>query len=150
MNKYPVINNFLVKIFNEILKTEEKALTQYCNHKLSIREIHVIEAVYNGIKSKKNTVNDISKVLSITPGSLTVCVNTLIGKGYIEKAQDEIDKRIVRILPTNKAESVNDYHIKFHQEMVSSITSKLNHMEIEVLIKSLDKIANFFEKTGEQ
>ena len=49
MKDKAIINDFLVKVFNEILKHEQIALEGYSKN-LSIREMHVIEAVFDGEK----------------------------------------------------------------------------------------------------
>ena len=58
--EYSQINNFLVTVFNEVLRTEEISLKTKEFHNLSMREMHVIEAVCDAAKNGKNTASEIA------------------------------------------------------------------------------------------
>lgn len=142
-----VLNHMLVELFNEILKTEEKCLANSKFKNLSIKEIHVIEAVCNAeSENTENCATSIATALNITPGSLTTAVSLLEKKGYLIRKKDTKDKRIVRIFPTKEGREANKIHGDFHHEMVEDTIENLNSQEIEVLIKSLESISTFFKK----
>ena len=149
MDQYKnILNTFLVDMFNEILKAEEVTLTkEYTN--LSIKEFHVIEAVClanNGTYKENldNSTQVIADNLKVTPGTLTVAINTLEKKGYLERHKIDKDKRVVRIFPTELGLEVNRYHAQFHREMVDNILSTLNEEESVLLLKVLGNISVFF------
>ena len=54
------------------------------------------------------------------------------------------DRRIVCIQLTQKGKLAFRVHHKFHSNMVEEILGQLTEGEEEVLIKSLEKINNFF------
>lgn len=144
-NEYSQINNFLVKVFNEVLRTEEASLKTKESHNLSMREMHVIEAVCDGTQAGKNTASDIACSQGITAGTLTTTINTLVKKGFVQRQQDQRDKRVVRILPTEKGKSVNEVHSSFHHKMVSAIMSAMTEDELAMFVKGLAAVKNFFE-----
>ncbi|WP_343210240.1 MarR family transcriptional regulator [Anaerolentibacter hominis] len=114
------LNHFLVDVFNEILKTEELCISNYGYKDLSIRELHVIEAVC--IAEEKNSDNRATKIaaaLNITAGTLTTTVSILERKGYLAR---------------------------FHKEMVDDILENLTGEETEVFIRALGGISSFFRK----
>ena len=142
---YEQINNFLVTVFNEVLRTEEASLKTSKTHDLSIGEMHVIEAVCNAEKTQNNTSSSIANSQRITAGTLTTTINTLEKKGYVLRKQDSRDKRVVRISPTEKGETANEIHSSFHHKMVNSIMSAMNPEELSMFVKGLDAVQKFFE-----
>lgn len=141
-----VLNDFLVDTFNEILRLEQTALENYSDNRLTISEIHVIEAVFKAIDLGDNTASAIAKLLKITLGSLTVAVQTLEKKGYLYRQRTSEDRRVVQIFPTPLARYVNLIHNRFHIEMVDNVMSELTSEEQRVLVLSLEKLKSFFSK----
>ena len=89
-----VVNKLLVETFNDILYIEEKALKEGSFNDVSITEVHTIEAI--GMYEKK-MMSEVAKNLDITVGTLTVAVNKLVKKDYVQRFKSEDDKRIVLI-----------------------------------------------------
>ena len=80
----------------------------------------------------------------MTAGTLTTAVTLLEKKGYLLRRRDERDKRVVRILPTEKAREADARHAKFHQEMVEDCLSALSEEEAVVFVRALGTVASFF------
>ena len=100
------VNGLLVEVFNHILFIEE----QYMKHQgvtLSMTEVHILENVE---KSETKTLGDVARLQMVTPGTLSVAVNSLVRKGYIMKCKDLQDKRVVRLLLSAKANEVLRSH----------------------------------------
>ncbi len=138
------LNYFLVHVFNHILSWEEGSFKEMGVSDLSLRELHVIEAVCNLKEVGKNRMSDIAGYLSITPGSLTTSVNTLVKKGYLVRENHKDDRRVVLIVPTAEAEKVNLLHARFHSAMIQDVAKALNADEVEVLVKTLENLSVFF------
>lgn len=144
-NEYEEINNFLVKVFNNVLRTEEASLKTKEFNNLSMREMHVIEAVCDAAGQDCNTASEIALSQNVTAGTLTATVSTLEKKGFVIRRQDSKDKRMVRIFPTEKGKTANEIHQSFHHEMVSAIMSVLNADELKVFVKGLAAVQHFLE-----
>lgn len=145
VNNENIIRSFLIDVFNEILKDEEQFVTKPFK-RLSLREVHVIEAVCKAdAKDGDNSATAIAKSLDVTGGTLTTAVSGLERKGYLIRQRDEKDKRIVRIVPTDKGKKVQDYHMQYHKKMVDDLMYILNDEETAVLIKALGSLATFFK-----
>lgn len=144
MDAKQLLNDFLVDTFNEILRLEQTALENYSENRLTISEIHVIEAVFKAIDQGDNTASAIAKLLKITLGSLTVAVQTLEKKGYLYRQRTSEDRRVVQIFPTPLARYMNLIHHRFHIDMVESVTHELSEEEQRVLIVALDKLKRYF------
>ena len=143
--KNEALNHFFVDVFNEILKTEEVALSGISSSNLSMTEIHVIESVCKAEDS--NTAckaSDIAQDLRITAGTLTTAVSILEKKGYLTRQRNESDKRIVNIRSTELGREVNAIHAQFHKEMIDDVLDVLTEEEIIVLLRALGSISTFF------
>lgn len=143
--EYSEINNFLVKVFNEVLRTEEASLKTKEFKNLSMREMHVIEAVCDAAENEKNTASEIACSQKITAGTLTATISTLEKKGFVVRCQDQKDKRVVRIFPTEKGKTANAIHQSFHHDMVSTIMSVLKEDELKIFVQGLAAVQNFLE-----
>lgn len=95
------LNDLIVDAYRSILKVEETILKRSDNIDLSINEMHMLEAVGKG-KNKPKTISEIAEDLGITLPSVTVAINKLVKKGYVEKLRGEEDARIVYVTLTNR------------------------------------------------
>lgn len=141
MDKAEKMNSFLVNVFNEVLKTEESNIQKYGD--LSLREIHVIEAVCNA-EQGDNCATAIAENLRVTAGTLTTAVSVLEKKGYLIRNKDAKDKRVVRILATEKGREAKIHHDEFHRHMVDDILQTLTEEEATVFVRALESIGVFF------
>jgi len=142
-NTISVLNELLVSTFNDILSIEQKALQSGVFKDLSVTEIHTIEAV--GLDGSK-TMSEVAGILGITVGTLTIAINHLVKKEYVERSKSAEDKRVVRINLTRKGIFAYKVHEKFHSDMVKAIIEELTQEEEQVLIKSLDKLNRYFKE----
>ncbi|CDF58832.1 MarR family transcriptional regulator [Thermobrachium celere] len=140
---YTVLNELLVELFNDILMIEQQALRSKDFNDLSITEIHTIEAI--GMYGDK-TMSEVAEKLNITVGTLTVAVNNLEKKGYVERRRSEEDRRIVYVHLTNKGKLAYRMHEKFHSAMINEVVEGLTDEEEKILISSLEKLNNFFKQ----
>ena len=139
------LNRFLVEVFNGVLKTEETYVARSCPD-LSLREVHVIEAVCRAVdRGEDNRPSAIAAALRVTAGTLTASVNQLEAKGYLERARDSGDKRSVRLRPTEKGREIDRRHAEFHRELVEAVADRLEPREAEALVLGLMGIAAFFQ-----
>jgi len=138
------LNDFFVTCFYSILSAEERALESISNGKLSLKEIHVIEAVFKAKKRGENNFLTIAKILSITPGTLTTAFAKLEKKGYLVKRQDKADKRIYYIEPTRLAELINNEHSAFHRKFIEGVVRTLPRDDLDRLANTLKTVSDFF------
>ncbi len=136
-----IINELLIETFNRILTLEGEALKKE-GVRLSMSEVHVLEAIQ---KLEEPSMTNISQKLGITPGSLSVAVNTLFQKGYVRRHTDKFDRRKVLVSLEDKSKEVLEIHKKFHQRMIDSVFKDLKLGEDEILIQSLDKVSEYFK-----
>lgn len=136
------LNELLVDLFNYILLLEERNL-QDQGVDLSMTEVHILEAIE---KCESNMMSSIAKKLMVTQGTLTVSSSKLVNKGYVERVKDEKDKRIVRLILTDKAAHILEMHARFHDEMIEKLLNELELDKEQELIQSLRNLMEFFKE----
>ncbi|EGO7719708.1 winged helix-turn-helix transcriptional regulator [Enterococcus faecalis] len=137
------VNDYLVSVFNDILTIEESELKKSQFNDLSITEMHTIEAI--GMYKKK-TSSEVAKELSITVGTLTVAINNLVKKGYVERLRSEDDRRVVKLGLTKKGKLLFRVHQHFHREMVKNILKGMEQEEEQVLLRALKNLHDFLQE----
>ena len=93
MDSYATLNEILVKLFNDIMQIEEKAIITEEFKDISNNDMHIIEAIG---KSGAKSMSTVAKSLSVTVGTLTIAINSLVKKGYVNRARSEKDRRVVQ------------------------------------------------------
>ena len=137
------VNDYLVSDFNDILTIEESELKKSQFNDLSITEMHTIEAI--GMYKKK-TSSEVAKELSITVGTLTVAINNLVKKGYVERLRSEDDRRVVKLGLTKKGKLLFRVHQHFHREMVKNILKGMEQEEEQALLRALKNLHDFLQE----
>ena len=147
MNSYETVNDVLVKLFNEIMDVEERALITSEYKDISVNDMHVIEAI--GIREPKN-MSKVARAVSVTVGTLTIAINHLVKKGYVERSRSEEDRRVVLVSLSEKGEKAYFHHRMFHEKMVMEILDGMDEKETEVLTEALTKLQKFFRTYGNE
>ncbi|WP_443661957.1 MarR family winged helix-turn-helix transcriptional regulator [Clostridium sp.] len=137
-----VVNELLVETFSDIFQIEQRALKEGVLKDISVTEVHTIDAI--GMYAHR-TMSEVAQDLRITVGTLTTAINKLLKKGYVDRKRGEEDRRSVIITLTRKGKLAYRIHERFHSNMVHATIDGLNEEEEEVLIKSLEKLNNFFK-----
>ncbi len=136
----------LVHLFNEIWELEEKAIISEEFADISNNDMHIIEAI--GPESGNN-MSTIAKKLNITVGSLTTSMNSLVNKKYVVRERSEQDRRVVYVQLTEKGKKAFCHHADFHAKMTEAVMNRLDEQELEVLVKTLNGLSDFFHSYKE-
>jgi DNA-binding MarR family transcriptional regulator len=133
----------LLRIFDNVLLTEEKALSKGYFSDLSIAELHTLEAIgpYEARAMSETAVR-----LGITTGTLTVAIDRLVRKGYVERNRDTKDRRVVRIHLTRRGKLAYRMHSKFHTLLVRRIMEPLDPDKQELLAEMVINIDRFISE----
>ncbi len=138
---YGTLNYLLVDLFNDILSIEENVLRQGEYKDLSMRDFHIIEQM---VRLGNTNMTALAKVVRVTKGTLTVAIDNLVRKGYVERSRKSSDRRMVEVWLTEKAIKAEQEHAKFHDEMISDVLKELDKQEQDVLEKALNKVNKYF------
>ena len=136
------LNELLVRLFHNINAIEEQAIRTEEYKDMTANDMHVIEAIGTG--AAKN-MTSVAKALAVTTGTLTISVNSLVKKGYVDRVRSEEDRRVVLISLTAKGKKAFAHHKSFHEEMIRKVVEGLREEEQAVLQKSLGNLLEFFQ-----
>lgn len=139
------LNEVIVDTYRSILRVEENILKRSDQTDLSISEIHMLEAAGKG-KDRRRTISELAEVLNITLPSVTVAINKLMKKGYVEKVRGEEDGRIVYVSLTRQGRRIDSAHRYFHESMVRSIIRDMTESEMQALYKGVMKLDAFLKE----
>jgi DNA-binding MarR family transcriptional regulator len=139
------LNELLVDTFNSIRKIEESSLRARHDNKLSISEYHLLESVGKGSQDGR-TVSEIALDLGITTASVTVSVNKLVKKGFVEKTRCTDDGRVVFVRLTREGRRINAGHRLFHQHLIRSLSKEFDDEELKILVRCIEKINSYFKR----
>ena len=84
MGNYETLNELLVTLFRDVMDIEQKVIITPEFKDITNNDMHVIEAI--GIGEPKN-MSSIARELSVTVGTLTIAMNSLVKKGYVERSR---------------------------------------------------------------
>lgn len=110
MDKYGILNEVLVRLFRDIMDIEEKAIITPEFKDITNNDMHVIEAIGTG--APKN-MSSIARELSVTVGTLTIAMNSLVKKGYVVRERGQEDRRVVYISLSDRGRKAFEHHARF-------------------------------------
>ena len=140
---YETLNEVLVSLFRDVNDIEQKAIITSEFSDITNNDMHVIDAI--GIDRPKN-MSSIARELSVTVGTLTISVNSLVKKGYVERYRDEEDRRVIRLGLTHKGRVLFRAHRAFHNMMVKGFLKDMNDEELKVVRKALRNLEDFLDE----
>lgn len=145
MDIISTLNELLVKLFRNINVIEERAIRTGEYNDVTANDMHVIEAI--GTEEAKN-MTSVARSLDVTTGTLTIAVNSLVRKGYVNRVRSEEDRRVVLISLSDKGKKAYLHHRQFHDRMINVVVEELTEEEQQVLERALKKLNQFFMKTA--
>ena len=90
-------------------------------------------------------MSSIAKKLNVTLGTLTIAMNNVVNKKYVERRRSEKDRRVVLVRLTDRGIAAYRHHEDYHRQMTEAILKKIDRTELPVLMKMLDAVTEFFK-----
>ena len=143
---YETLNEVLVNLFRDVMDIEQKAIITEEFQDITNNDMHIIEAI--GMNEPKN-MSTIAREISVTVGTLTIAMNSLVKKGYVLRERGKEDRRVVYISLTERGRAAYVHHSRFHKAMIDSISDEMTSEEMELLIKTLTKLDKWFRNWQE-
>ena len=146
MDTYKTLNEVLVNLFRDVMDIDQKSIITEEFKDITNNDMHIIEAI--GMNEPKN-MSTIAREISVTVGTLTIAMNSLVKKGYVLRERGKEDRRVVYISLTERGRAAYVHHARFHKAMIDSISDELTSEEMELLIKTLTKLDKWFRNWQE-
>lgn len=137
-----VLNRLISGALNDMPKSEQTAIKSSGFDDVSVNEVHTVDAI--GILPK--TMSNVAEKLGITMGTLTVAVNHLVVKGYVNKVRNEKDRRVFLLSLTERGRELFKAHQKFHFDLAKSLIVALSDYEADMFIEALSCLNQFLKK----
>lgn len=135
------------KDFNKSWMDLDKNLNRYFKqkklklNKLDFRILNILK------ENEYISANEIAKSLDLSRPRITVSINELSNKGFIEINKDKNDKRKYNINITNKGDEYLSKQYKFFNDFFEKIWNNFNEIEKLELLKLIDKTNSIVIKT---
>lgn len=139
------LNTLLVETFNAILKVEEQSLRRATKETVTVTELHLLDAV---AKDKQATISSLAAATKVTVSTMTIGINRLEAKQYVERVRETADRRVVRVRLTERGRALAYAHKRFHRRMARAVVDGLPEQEIDVLTRAMENLRDFFREEG--
>lgn len=138
MKEYYHLGELLEKIFHHSSSLEQRYIAQSEFKDISVNDMHILEAI--GIDETRN-MSSVAKKIRVTVGTLTIAMNNLVKKGYVERRRGEKDRRIVLVMLTEKGRAAVTYHKLFMHQIGTVFKNRLSLeqcKELNGILESLE------------
>lgn len=148
MNKkqIDILNDYFLHSALRLISQEEQCLRRICSPDLSIRELHVVEAVAHLQTDSRSTMAEIARYLHISPASLTTAVNVLVKKGYLDRMYSAEDRRVIHVRLTEAGEKANRTYLDFVRQMLYDVSSDLDEDVADQMIEVLLRLSDYLDR----
>ena len=104
---------------------------------LTLHEIHTIENIGH---MEEHSMSEIAGKAGVRQSTMTVMINKLISKGFVERYSNSSDRRVVKVRLTEAGEKVHLLHDNLHQKVTAKWLETLKTEEQVCLIRALRKL----------
>jgi len=98
------------------------------------------KAIIDFISLKKKTMSEIAQEVNLTAGTVTVIIDKLVKLGYLDRENDEEDRRKIYIILTKLGKIEYEKHLKARDKASAVMLENLSEEEAKMLIILLNKI----------
>ncbi|HOA78802.1 MAG: MarR family transcriptional regulator [Bacilli bacterium] len=110
-----------------------------------------IKVLYMIGMSNTKSMSEIADELKITRGTLSITVDNLVKKGYVIRARNKQDRRVVILYLTKKSVSIVKDYEEFYNALIRSLVASIDEdkaIVLDEILRNLNKIieTNFYEK----
>lgn len=116
---------------------QDKIRAELVQFKLNITEFSVLEVLY--LKGTQ-TIHQIGQSILVSSGSMTYVIDKLEQRGLLERKACPNDRRAIHVSLTENGIDLMENLMPMHQELVEYMFDALDHEEVEVIVKLLEKV----------
>jgi DNA-binding MarR family transcriptional regulator len=130
------IQQTIALVTHLISDLEASAFQQAGFSEVSMRQVLYLETIF---RLQHPSFGELAQALGVTRPSVTASVGRLIQAGYVQKVQDDEDRRSFHILLTPKGQQFAHLHENMHKQVAQRLIAQLNPAEVEQLATLLNK-----------
>lgn len=136
MTNHPALEKTIEIITHLMAEMEAQMIDNERFSELSMRQVLYLHTI---LHMRHPTFSDLARQLNVTKPSVTAIVGKLIAMGYVQKVQDDEDRRSFHIVITPKGEQYGRLHEDMHRQVAHFLSAQLNPDEVEQLTVLLQK-----------
>ncbi|MCL4422523.1 MAG: MarR family transcriptional regulator [Actinobacteria bacterium] len=102
--------------------------------------LHQLEAL-RLVQEEGLTMTELAKSLGISESAATALVDRLVRNGLVERLADPEDRRLVRIVPSERARNLAARFLAHQRAVMEDAFQVLDDDQLEVLVQLLEKVA---------
>ena len=133
------ITELVSRLSHSLGEMEELSKEKFGFSELTITQMHYIEIIS---KLENPNVTELAGELKLSKPTVTVGVDRLIEKGYIEKVQSDGARRNSHLHLTEKGEKINQMHDYAHNRFAELISETMEAEELSKLEELLEKLTS--------
>ncbi len=135
---------FISRTRKKMLKFLDHKLTEYDMTDIITSHGNILTALYDN--GGKLAMNEIAKIIGKDKSTVTPLINKLLQLGYIEKTQDEMDKRITFIVLSKQGYELKPKFDAISAQINETAYKDFTQEEKEIFLRLLKKLnTNFTE-----
>jgi DNA-binding MarR family transcriptional regulator len=130
------VNEMMPVITREFLRHQT---SEFFRVRLTMPQFIVLDILHRRDESK---MTDLANFMHVTTAAVTGVVDKLVKSGYVKRANDPKDRRIIRVSLTAKGDSVIEKILDHRKKIMMRIFSMISEDEREAYIRILEHIKN--------
>jgi MarR family transcriptional regulator, organic hydroperoxide resistance regulator len=95
------------------------------------------------------SVGELSSVLGVTPGSVTLACKRLEKDGHITRDRQTYDERIVRVALTPEAHTIVEAWLEHRREVFARFLERLEPQEQEHVMQAIERVLEIAKSSSE-
>lgn len=134
------INEITPQVVREIAKRQEDELF---TGKITIQQMLILDYLDNIEQAK---MSDLAGVMNVTTAAMTGIINRLVKSGYVARAFDQDDRRIINVKTTSKGHELVKKIKEGKRQMIIKMFSKLPQQDRQDYLRILTQINNILKE----
>lgn len=135
----------VMNIMSKIRKLYREKCSPVCKT-YGINQTGLDVLLFLGYNPEHNTARDICEIRGVKTGIVSVVVEQLIQKGYLERREDEKDRRIQRLFLTKESYDIVRAGEKIRKETHGLLCEGMTTEEKDTITRVLCKVAENLNK----
>lgn len=127
----------IAKLSHSLGEMEEQAKDYFGLNELTLTQMHYLEVI-NQLENPN--ITELASELQITKPTVTVAIDKLIERDYVQKVPSDADRRNSHLHLTEKGQQINAMHNYAHERFSELIKEALEPDEIDEMVRILEKL----------
>lgn len=138
MDQVTHLSNLIVEFYEKLSSWEHSVVR---GADLTLPQVHAIEILGAG---GAMPMKELAARTGVTTGTLTVLVDRLESRGFVERRPNETDRRSILVGLTPAGERAFDEHDRLHRRLSADLAAALDESELAVVLAALAKMNQAF------